>query len=79
MAKEKENPEEDYEPEEFLEDVDYISAPTLKELRTKVLKKLDDGYTVETNPFLDTATPTPDNKPLWVQMILLYSTDEEGE
>jgi hypothetical protein len=77
MAKKEENQEEYYEPEEFLEDVDYISAPTLKELRTKVLKKLDDGYTVETNPFLDTATPTQDNKPLWVQMVLLYGTDEE--
>ena len=47
-----ENYEEDYfDEEEYIEDLEYVQAPTLSELRKKILKKLDDGGTIE-NLFL---------------------------
>lgn len=65
----------DYEDEEFVEDLEYVQAATLSELRKKILKKLDDGGTIETNPFLDTTKETP----MWTQMILYYNYEEEEE
>lgn len=59
--------------EEYLYDVDYIQASTLKELKKKVQVKLEKDWTVEQNPFLDT-TQTP---AMWTQMMLLYDYEEE--
>ena len=58
--------------EEYLYDIDYIQASSLKELRKKVQAKLEKDWTVEQNPFLDT-TQTP---AMWTQMMLLYDYEE---
>ena len=71
-----ENYEEEYfDEEEYIEDLEYVQAPTLGELRKKILKMLDVGGTIEQNPFLDTTG----EKPMWTQMILYYSDGNEDE
>lgn len=59
--------------DQVLYDVDYIQASTLKELKTKVRKKLEEDFVVETNPFFDESTK------MWTQMMLLYMYEDEIE
>lgn len=73
--KEKKYNEEDPYEEEFVEDVEFIQDVTLKGLEKKIRKKLEEGGTIEQNPFLDTTG----EKPMWTQMILYYGPEEEEE
>ena len=57
--------------DEYLEDIEYIQAPTLKDLEKKVRKKIEDYGTVEQNPFWDDQTKQ------WTQMVLYYSDGSE--
>lgn len=57
--------------EEYLEDFEYVQAPTLKELEKKVRKKIEDYGTIEQNPFWD------DQSKQWTQMVLYYNYGEE--
>lgn len=60
--------------DEYLEDIEYVQAPTLKDLEKKVRKKIEDYGTVEQNPFWDDQTKQ------WTQMVLYYSdSSEESE
>jgi len=68
------NPElEENYGEEYLEDFEYVQAKTLKELETKVRKKIEDYGTIEQNPFWDPQTEQ------WTQMVLYYSDEPEEE
>lgn len=68
------NPElEDELYDEYLEDLEYVQAPTLKELEKKVRKKIEDFGTIEQNPFWDPQTNQ------WTQMVLYYSDGSEEE
>lgn len=75
MEKENENYNPELEDElyddEYLEDIEYVQAPTLKDLEKKVRKKIEDYGTVEQNPFWDDQTKQ------WTQMILYYSNGSE--
>lgn len=78
MAKENENYNPELEDElyddEYLEDIEYVQAPTLKDLEKKVRKKIEDYGTIEQNPFWDDQTKQ------WTQMVLYYSDgNEESE
>lgn len=78
MAKDNENYnpelEEEFYDEEYLEDIEYIQAPTLKELEKKVRKKIENDYgTVEQNPFWDEQTKQ------WTQTVLYYNDGSEEE
>lgn len=57
--------------DEYLEDIEYVQAPTLKDLEKKVRKKIEDYGTVEQNPFWDDQTKQ------WTQMVLYYSDGSE--
>ena len=57
--------------DEYLEDIEYVQAPTLKDLEKKIRKKIEDYGTVEQNPFWDDQTKQ------WTQMILYYSDGSE--
>ena len=61
--------------EEYLEDIEYVQALTLKDLEKKVRNKIKDYGTVEQNPFWDDQTKQ------WTQMVLYYNdgSKEEGE
>lgn len=67
------NFEEDVDNEEYLEDIEYVQAPTLKELEKKVRKKIEDYGTVEQNPFWDDQTKQ------WTQVVLYYNDGSEEE
>lgn len=75
MGKENENYNPELEDElyddEYLEDIEYVQAPTLKDLEKKVRKKIEDYGTVEQNPFWDDQTKQ------WTQMVLYYSDGSE--
>ena len=75
MGKENENYNPELEDElyddEYLEDIEYVQAPTIKELEKKVRKKIEDYGTVEQNPFWDDQTKQ------WTQMVLYYSDGSE--
>lgn len=57
--------------DEYLEDIEYVQAPTIKELEKKVRKKIEDYGTIEQNPFWDDQTKQ------WTQMVLYYSDGSE--
>lgn len=57
--------------DEYLEDIEYVQAPTLKDLEKKVRKKIEDYGTVVQNPFWDDQTKQ------WTQMVLYYSDGSE--
>lgn len=57
--------------DEYLEDIEYVQAPTLKDLEKKVRKKIEDYGTVGQNPFWDDQTKQ------WTQMVLYYSDGSE--
>lgn len=63
--------------EGYVYDVDYIQAPSIKELKAKVRKALEKEYEPEGIPFLDT-TVEPN---LWTQMMLqmAYGDEEESD
>lgn len=74
--------EDEFYDDEYLEDIEYVQAPTIKELEKKVRKKIEDfekkvrkeieDYgTIEQNPFWDDQTKQ------WTQMILYYSYGSE--
>lgn len=74
MGKENENynPElEELYNDKYLEDIEYVQAPTLKDLEKKVRKKIEDYGTVKQNPFWDDQTKQ------WTQMVLYYSDGSE--
>ena len=75
MLEQNYNEEEYDEVEEYVEDLEFVQAPTLPELRKRILKKLEDGGSVEQNPFLDTTKKVP----MWTQMILYYNDGSEEE
>lgn len=59
---------------EYLEDIEYVQAPTLKDLEKKVRKKIENDFgVVEQNPFWDDQTKN------WTQVVLYYSDDEDNE
>ena len=74
---EKKNYNSEFEDDEFydeyLEDFEYVQAPTLKELEKKVRKKIEDYGTIEQNPFWDDQTKQ------WTQMVLYYNDGSEEE
>lgn len=58
--------------EEYLEDIEYVQAPTIKDLEKKVRKKIENDYgTIEQNPFWD------DQAKQWTQMVLYYNDGSE--
>lgn len=60
--------------EEYLEDMEYIQADTLKNLEKKVRQKIEKDFAViENNPFWDAQTNQ------WTQVILYYNDEEESE
>ena len=59
--------------EEYLEDIEYVQALTLKDLEKKVRNKIKDYGTVEQNPFWDDQTKQ------WTQMVLYYNDGSEEE
>lgn len=64
--------------EPYIYDIDYVQAPTLKELLKKVRAKMEskDNWTpIEQNPFLDTTQETP----MWTQVIIIEAYDDEEE
>lgn len=63
--------EDEFYDDEYLEDIEYVQAPTLKELEKKVRKKIEDYGTVEQNPFWDDQTKQ------WTQMVLYYNDGSE--
>lgn len=63
--------EDEFYDDEYLEDIEYVQAPTLKDLEKKVRKKIEDYGTIEQNPFWD------DQIKQWTQMILYYSDGSE--
>lgn len=65
--------EEEFYDEEYLEDIEYVQASTLKDLEKKVRKKIEDYGTVEHNPFWDNQAQQ------WTQMVLYYNYDSEEE
>ena len=65
--------EEEFYDEEYLEDIEYVQAPTLKELEKKVRKKIEDYGTIEQNPFWDEQTKQ------WTQTVLYYNDGSEEE
>jgi len=65
--------EEEFYDDEYLEDIEYVQAPTLKDLEKKVRKKIEDYGTIETNPFWD------DQSKQWTQMVLYYNDGSEEE
>ena len=75
MAKENENYNPELEDElyddEYLEDIEYVQAPTIKELEKKVRKRIGDYGTIEQNPFWDDQTKQ------WTQMVLYYNDGSE--
>lgn len=72
MPKLKESFDENIElSEEYLEDIEYIQASTLKELEKKVRKAIEDYGTIEQNPFWDDQTKQ------WSQMVLYYADNNE--
>lgn len=75
MADKNYNPELEDElyDDEYLEDIEYVQAPTLKELEKKVRKKIKDYGTIEQNPFWDDQTKQ------WTQMVLYYNDGSEEE
>lgn len=75
MADKNYNPELEDElyDDEYLEDIEYVQAPTLKELEKKVRKKIEDYGTIEQNPFWDNQTQ------LWTQMVLYYNDGSEED
>lgn len=77
MADEKKNYNLELEDEfcdnEYLEDIEYVQALTLKELEKKVRKKIEDYGILEQNPFWDDQTKQ------WTQMVLYYSGNGSEE
>lgn len=67
------NPEDEFYDDEYLEDLEYVQASTLKELEKKVRKKIEDYGIVEQNPFWDEQTKQ------WTQMVLYYNDGSEEE
>lgn len=63
--------EDEFYDDEYLEDIEYVQAPTLKDLEKKVRKKIEDYGTIEQNPFWDDQTKQ------WTQMVLYYSDGSE--
>ncbi|QIG63386.1 hypothetical protein DAC16_156 [Bacteroides phage DAC16] len=64
--------------EPYIYDIDYVQAPTLKELLKKVRAKMEskDNWTpIEQNPFLDTTQETP----MWTQVMIIEAYDDEEE
>lgn len=64
--------------EPYIYDIDYVQAPTLKELLKKVRVKMEskDNWTpIEQNPFLDTTQETP----MWTQVMIIEAYDDEEE
>ena len=64
--------------EPYIYDIDYVQAPTLKELLKKVRTKMEskDNWTpIEQNPFLDTTQETP----MWTQVMIIEAYDDEEE
>ena len=64
--------------EPYIYDIDYVQAPTLKELLKKVRVKMEskDNWTpIEQNPFLDTTQETP----MWIQVMIIEAYDDEEE
>ena len=61
------------EDKEYLEDIEYLQASTLKELEKKVRKCIEDYGIVEHNPFWDDQTKQ------WSQMVLYYNNGSEEE
>ena len=64
--------------EPYIYDIDYVQAPTLKELLKKVRAKMEskDNWTpIEQNPFLDTTQETP----MWTQVMTIEAYDDEEE
>ena len=59
--------------EEYLEDIEYAQAPTIKELEKKVRKSIENYGIIEQNPFWD------DQSKQWTQMILYYNDGSEEE
>lgn len=63
--------EDEFYDDEYLDDIEYVQAPTLKDLEKKVRKKIEDYGTVEQNPFWDDQTKQ------WTQMVLYYNDGSE--
>ena len=64
--------------EPYIYDIDYVQAPTLKELLKKVRAKMEsvDGWTpIEQNPFLDNTQ----EKPMWTQVMIIEAYGDEED
>lgn len=68
---EKKKLEDELYNNEYLEDIEYVQASTLKDLEKKVRKKIEDYGTIEQNPFWDDQTKQ------WTQMVLYYNDGSE--
>lgn len=64
--------------EPYIYDIDYVQAPTLKELLKKVRAKMEsaDGWIpIEQNPFLDNTQ----EKPMWTQVMIIEAYGDEED
>lgn len=75
MNEEKNNNlEEDFYEDEYLEEIEYVQASTLKELEKVVNKRIQNDFgVIEENPFWD------EQAKKWTQVVLYYSDEEEEE
>lgn len=74
MKEENVNVENEIFEEEYLEEIEYLQAPTLKELEKKVNQRIEKDFgVIEQNPFFD------EQSKQWTQVVLYYNDESEEE
>lgn len=74
MKEENVNVETEIFEEEYLEEVEYLQASTLKELEKKVNQRIEKDFgVIEQNPFFD------EQSKQWTQVVLYYNDESEEE